>query len=282
MADFSQLPRVRGERLEIRPGRYLSVARQAGGDTVVFFGHGGGGNKDQWRELWQALGARGYSLVAWDLLGHGASDRPGAARAYAWDELVADELEILRRFGGARNVIVAHSFGTGLALSALLARPAVSIDAALLLGSQLHRPLKRKGLLNLPVWILEWLRPRLARGFREAAWHPEADPALVDYEDRLAQGNSLHVFKALVAHAQWPNAGALARLEVPISVLAGNRDGLTPASGGEELARQLPRAQFQVLERCGHQLMLEKPEEVLAAFEALVAGLGTVEPASVI
>ena len=146
----------------------------------------------------------------------------------------------------------------------------------------MHRPLKRKGLLNLPVWVLELLRPRLARGFREAAWHPEADPALVDYEDGLAQGNSLQVFKALIAHAQWPDAAALARLEVPISVLAGDRDGLTPASGGEELARQLPRAQFRVLERCGHQLMLEKPQEVLAAFEGLVAGLRTFEPAPVI
>lgn len=282
MADFSDLPQVRGELLEIRPGRHLSVARQAGGDTVVFFGHGGGGNKDQWRELWRELGRRGYSLVAWDLLGHGASDRPEDPEAYAWDELVADELAVLRRFGGQRNVIVAHSFGTGLALSALLAGPTVQVEAALLLGSQLHRPLKRKGLLNLPVWALELLRPRLARGFREAAWHPAADPALVAYEDGLTQGNSLRVFKALVAHACWPDAEALAGLEVPIAVVAGDRDGLTPAQGGEELARQLPQATFRVLEKCGHQLMLEKPGEVLETFEALLARVERPEPVQLV
>ena len=273
MADFSTLPRVRGELLEVRPGRRLSVAHQPGGDTVVFFGHGGGGNKDQWRELWRDLGEQGHTLVAWDLLGHGASDKPRDAHAYAWDELVADELEILRRYGGERNIIVAHSFGTGLALSALLSGPAVNVDAALLLGSQLHRPLKRKGLLNLPVWVLELLRPRLSRGFRALAWHPEADPALVDYEQALTQNNPLYVFKALVGHAQWPDAAALAGLNLPVSVLAGDRDGLTPASGGEALARQLPTAQFQVLARCGHQLMLERPDEVLAAFNRLLAQL---------
>lgn len=273
MADLSDLPRVRGELLELRPGRHLSVAYQAGGDTVVFFGHGGGGNKDQWRELWRDLGKQGHTLVAWDLLGHGASDKPRRAQTYAWDELVADELEVLRRYGGKRNIIVAHSFGTGLALSALLSGPLVKVDAALLLGSQLHRPLKRKGVLNLPVWVLELLRSRLSRDFRALAWHPDADPALVDYEEGLTLNNPLYVFKALVGHAQWPDAAALAGLQVPVSVLAGDRDGLTPASGAEALARQLPKADFRVLEQCGHQLMLEKPAEVLEAFNRLLAGL---------
>ena len=273
MADYSNLPRVRGELLEVRPGRHLSVAHQAGGDTVVFFGHGGGGNKDQWRELWRDLGEQGHTLVAWDLLGHGASDKPRNPQAYAWDELVADELEVLRRYGGERNIIVAHSFGTGLALSALLSGASIKVDAALLLGSQLHRPLKRKGLLNLPAWVLELLRPRLSRGFRELAWHPEADPAMVAYEEGLTLNNPLYVFKALVSHAQWPDAAALAGLNIPVSVLAGDRDGLTPASGGEALARQLAVADFQLLERCGHQLMLEKPAEVLEAFNRLLAGL---------
>lgn len=273
MADFSNLPQVRGELLEVRPGRRLSVAHQPGGDSVVFFGHGAGGNKDQWRELWRDLGEQGHTLVAWDLLGHGASDKPRKANAYAWDELVEDELEILRRYAGQRNVIVAHSFGTGLALGALLSGRAVKVDAALLLGSRLHRPLKGNGLLNLPAWVLELMRSRLSRGFREQAWHPEADPTLVDYEEALTLNNPLHVFKALFGHARWPEPQALAGLDVPISVLAGDRDGLTPASGGVALAQQLPRAQFRLLERCGHQLMLEKPAEVLDAFNQLVTAL---------
>ena len=117
------LPRVRGDSLEIRPGRRISLAHSRGHShprIVVFFAHGGGGNKDQWREQWRALEEEGYSLVAWDLLGHGASDKPRRAADYAWDELVADQVEVLRRFAGERNVLAAHSFGTGLSLSSLL------------------------------------------------------------------------------------------------------------------------------------------------------------------
>lgn len=271
---FSRLPLVRGELLEIRPGRRLSVARQAGADhadTVVFFAHGGGGHKDQWRDLWRSLGDQGYSLVAWDMLGHGDSDKPRDPTAYAWSELVADQLEIVRRYGGARNLAVAHSFGTGVTLSALLEPAPTRIDGALLLGSQLHRPLARGGLLSLPAWVLELIRPVLSKGFRDKAWHPKADQRVVEYEEGLTRRNRLYVFKSLVANARWPAAQALAGLDLPVRVLSGDRDGLTPASGGEALARQLPQGTFEVLEQCGHQLMLEKPEEVLAAFRGLVA-----------
>ncbi|MEW5510745.1 alpha/beta fold hydrolase [Pseudomonas sp. LF135] len=272
-ANVSQLPVVRGEAVEIRRGRSLSIAHHRGtpeSATVVFFCHGAGGNKDQWRLQWQALKAEGYSLVAWDLLGHGDSAKPRKAAAYAWSELVADYLAILQRYGGARNVIVAHSFGTGLSLSTLLAKPAVPVDAALLLGTQLHRPVTGGGLMALPAWLLEWLRPVLAKGFRERAWHATADPALVAYEEKLTERNRLSMFKALMKHAQWPDAEQVRSLLLPVSVLAGDSDGLTPASGGQALAAQLPNAVFQVLENCGHQLMLEKPQAVLAGFHARV------------
>ena len=272
-AQFTDLPVVRGHSLEIRSHRTLSIAHHVGTthpDTVVFFCHGAGGNKDQWRPQWQALKAQGYSLVAWDLLGHGDSARPRDDQAYAWPELVADYLAILQRYAGSRNLIVAHSFGTGLSLSALLAKPAVTIDAALLLGTQLHRPVVSGGLMALPAWLLEWIRPVLAKGFRERAWHASADPALVAYEERLTERNRLHMFKALTKNAQWPDAEQIPTLVLPVSVLAGDSDGLTPASGGQALAGQLPNAEFDVLDACGHQLMLEKPDRVLKAVNKLL------------
>ena len=270
---FKDLPIVRGDLLAIRPHRILSIAHHRGTtqpDTVVFFCHGAGGNKDQWRLQWQALKVEGYSLVAWDLMGHGDSPRPRDDQAYAWSELVADYLAILQRYAGARNVLVAHSFGTGLSLSALLTKPVVPINAALLLGSRLHRPQVGGGLMSLPAWILEWLRPLLAKGFRERAWHATADRALVAYEEKLTERNRLHMFKALTKNAEWPDAELIPTLVLPVSVLAGDSDGLTPASGGQDLAGQLPNADFQVLEACGHQLMLEKPDAVLKAFNKLL------------
>lgn len=264
--DLDATALIQGQRLEIRPGRWISLAFRepvSPQRSVLFFVHGGGGNKDQWRYQWRAMVAQGYGVVAWDLLGHGASDKPRVAAAYAWDALVADLLAVFARFGGVDNLLVAHSFGTALGLDALL-RLAVNgrlttFRTALLLGTQLAPPDRPAGLLRLPAWALQWLRPLLARGFRRRAWHPRAAPTLVDYEQALTRDNPLYVFKALLSQAQWIPQQGLEQLALPVLILAGDSDGVTPPAGAAALAEALPDARVELLAACGHQVMLEYP-----------------------
>ncbi|MFT4199090.1 MAG: alpha/beta hydrolase [Pseudoxanthomonas sp.] len=269
---------IHGQRLEIRPGRQISLAflpPRSPQHRVVFFVHGGGGNKDQWRYQWQALAAQGHGLVAWDLLGHGDSDKPRTPAAYAWDELVADLLAVFARFGGTGNTLVAHSYGTALGLDALVRLAAAgrleTFRNVLLLGTQLQSTARTGGLLRLPVWALELLRPLLARGFRERAWHPHAAPALVAYEEALTRNNPLYVFKALLTQARWIPQAQLGVLSLPIHILAGDSDGLTPQAGAAALAQALPDGVLEVLPECGHQLMLERPALVNRALARLLA-----------
>ncbi|WP_224009415.1 alpha/beta fold hydrolase [Paraburkholderia tropica] len=270
---------VTGDRIEVRPGRALSVAHRAApsgsphGGTVLFFAHGGGGNKNQWRYQWDALAADGYELVAWDFTGHGDSpDAPPESGAYRGEETIADYLALFERFKGKRNVLVAHSLGTGSTLALLdrLSRDGRlrEIDAALLLGTQLARPQPRAP--SLPVWLLEWLKPWFARGFRRLAWHPDASRVLVRYESKVARRNRMATFKAIIEDAPWANPAGLSQLDLPIVVLSGDTDGLTPAEGGRALALALPQARFEVVARCGHQLMLERPDAVSGALQSLL------------
>lgn len=277
MAEPLVAPVIHGQRLEVRPGRFLNVThRQASEEAAtLFFAHGGGGNQDQWRFLWQDPRLAGYNLVAWDLLGHGASDKPKAASAYAWDELVADQLAIFQRFDTEQNILIAHSFGTALTLSTLAKlreqNSLNTVAAVLLLGTQLQSPKGRSPLLKLPVWILELLRPLLAKGFRDAAWHPHTDRALVAYEEKLTERNKLHVFKALLSQTHWIPEAQLAQLNVPVQILSGEGDRLTPPEGGRALQQKIPNAGFAVLEGTAHQIQLEQPGLVIGHLLALLA-----------
>ena len=58
---------------------------------------------------------------------------------------------------------------------------------------------------------------------------------------------------------------AAARVTVPVTVVLGERDLMTPARAGRELAAALPDARLVVLAGAGHMLMSERPDEVLAA-----------------
>ena len=62
----------------------------------------------------------------------------------------------------------------------------------------------------------------------------------------------------------------LARLDLPVTILAGSSDQLTPPQGAKALAEHLPCASLKVLEGCGHQIMLEKPAATTAALLSLL------------
>ncbi len=268
---------VPGSLREIRPGRVVSLATNASAsDLTLFLCHGAGGNKNQWRHLWQALDAAGHRLVAWDAYGHGESPQPRRRSAYAGSDFVADYRAVFDAHATRRNILVGHSYGTRLSLALLDGLAAEGklglVSGALLLGPPPPEVALIGGPMRyLPAFMLEWLRPRLSEGFRKLAWHPDCDPALVAYEEQQTLRNTLFMMQAMMVQAVQLDPARLAGLDLSVTILAGDADGLTPAAGARLLAEALPRAAFHLVERCGHQIMLEQPAETLRHLQALIA-----------
>jgi len=240
--------------------------RDGGAGTTVFLMHGAGGRAGQWRFVLPALRDAGFGLVAHDALGHGESPAPRDWRAYAGSAWVADLRALIERHGTARNVLVGHSYGCLVVLGALQAGVAKSVERVLLLAPPSPEPLPRAPwIAYLPVPVLEWMRPKLSAGFRAAAWGPDAPTALVDEETVISDRNSLHVFKAMWRQWLRLDRARLATLAVPVTLIAGEADRLTPPALAEQLAQTLPNASLTVLPRCGHQIPLERPQAVADA-----------------
>ncbi|MEQ1857848.1 MAG: alpha/beta fold hydrolase, partial [Longimicrobiales bacterium] len=56
-------------------------------------------------------------------------------------------------------------------------------------------------------------------------------------------------------------------LDMPALLIWGRSDRVVPLSVGERLARELPKAQLHVLDRCGHLPAEEVPHESFAVVE---------------
>ncbi|MDR3508534.1 MAG: alpha/beta hydrolase [Caulobacteraceae bacterium] len=272
---------VKGEPVEVRPGRTLNVTVHPGGEragATVFLCHGAGGNQNQWRNQWLLLTGLGYRVVAWDFPGHGQTKGKRQTQVYAGSEFLQDYLAILAKYATGRNILVGHSYGSRLTLAVLQALRAEGrlslVERAMLLGPPpAVRTLPVGGpLAKWPLPLLALIRPMLSKGFRQLAWHSSADPALVAYEDDLTRHNSLFMMRSLMAQSAALDVDSLGLLDLPILVLAGASDGLTPAAGAEALAGLLPQASLTVLPQCAHQIMLEKPAETNALLLEFIGG----------
>jgi pimeloyl-ACP methyl ester carboxylesterase len=100
------------------------------------------------------------------------------------------------------------------------------------------------------------------------AFHADqaSDPALVKaYLDFVLEAGADQLIRQNRAVIARPDARThLPQLRVPVLVMCGEADQLTPLEHSQEIAALVPGAQLQVLPRCGHMLTMEKPDAVNA------------------
>ena len=109
---------------------------------------------------------------------------------------------------------------------------------------------------------LAWLLTR-RYGFGDA----RPSPSLVTFVERMNSRTSAETLTkylhTLYTHNRFPALSALRG--VPVLVLVGTRDYLTPVTHSEEILRHLPDAELVKIDNSGHVVMLEKADEVNAA-----------------
>jgi pimeloyl-ACP methyl ester carboxylesterase len=109
---------------------------------------------------------------------------------------------------------------------------------------------------------LAWL---LTRRYGFGAAQPS--PSLVTFVESMNSKTSVETLtkylNTLYRHSRLPALSALRG--VPVLVVVGTRDYLTPVTHSEEIIKVLPEAELLKVENSGHVVMLEKADEVNAA-----------------
>ncbi|MCX6471920.1 MAG: alpha/beta fold hydrolase [Corynebacteriales bacterium] len=247
----------------------LFVEKTGSGPAVVLI-HGLGGATTVYEPQVAAL-AENNTVLRYDLSGHGRSPVAGPNSIAGW----VDELKALLDSHGIESaVLVAHSMGTLVATTFTATYPD-RVSKVALLGPVKEQPDAAKTAT----------RAR-ARAVREGGMSAVADTILgaalspTTHEGRpvavtavrellLGQDPAGYAFacEALAAAVE-PD---FASISVPVLLLTGDADKVSPVAVNEELLATFPNAQLNVLEGVGHWHSLEDPTSVTHRLQDFLA-----------
>lgn len=256
----------------------LALHRSGTHGPAVVLLHGIPGSSDVWRGVAEAL-ARDHRLLVADLLGFGASPRPGGAEGL-WAGKQAEALETALDAAKIKDAcVVGHDFGGPVALALSHRRPDLLRSLALLAANAFpDTP------IPLPIRAVTWpligriagaalfSGPSLALMLRQGSSTP-LDTAIYlgDDAQRRATGTIFSHALRNLAELYAPVEQALREIDVPVLVGWGDEDPFFPVAQGERTAAATRRGRLVVYPGAGHFLPSERPDELAGDIRALAA-----------
>lgn len=252
----------------------------AGVGPAIVFIHGLGANLTHFEHVAPPLQAAGFRVLGLDLPGFGLSGKPH--RRYSIRYLSQAVLALLDQRHIPQATLAGHSLGGLVAADAALAAPD-RVERLVLISSA--------GLFQMPLpfqWVARTImRPglvaaalsRSARRLLETRVFEERNERVERFIEQSVTRPDLHFVRDL-ARVMWSLRKDLTsyhlfdevqRLTMPTLVIYGGRDRLLPTGAVPSWAQKLPAGELEVIERCGHMPIIEKPERVVARMERFLA-----------
>jgi pimeloyl-ACP methyl ester carboxylesterase len=245
--------------------------------------HGGGANAHWWDHVAPRLATR-FHVVALDFRGHGDSDYPETLVAGAFN----DDLDALRvHLKDVPVTLLGHSMGGGVALAHAAAPPRAPVRAlvAVDVAAGASPGTRRGARLALALRRTYASREEAISRYR---FLPPSKYACEELRQTIAEHSvtqepdGRYGFKF---DPRWfsiparPRA-ALERIACPTLILRGSESTLLTADGARGLAAELPDARGVVIERAGHHISLDRPDDFVSALELFFDSLSENSPAS--
>lgn len=231
------------------PGAELAVeySDEHGRPVVQLHGLTSSRARDRVLDLDLGRGLSGTRLLRYDARGHGRSTGRAEPDDYRWPTLADDLLRLLDRwFPGERVHGVGPSMGTGTLLHAAVREPDRFSGLTLMVpptawDSRVAKSAEYRAAATL---IEErGLEAFLAAG--EDAVPPPATVAHPPTVPDVPEAILPSLFRG-AAESDLPDPGEIARIDVPVTVLAWIDDPSHPVSTATELSRLLPRASMSL------------------------------------
>ncbi len=277
-----------------RTGRFVQAAdtrifiQEAGpvSGRAVLLIHGTGAWSEIWRETIQPLSEAGFRTIAMDLPPFGYSDKPQGADAYSRENQARRIIGVLDALDIHHVILTGHSVGARPTVEAALEAPGrvdrlVLVDPAL--GFQSDPNDAPHYQQNQPTWMVRaifgvrplrhailatWGANPMSTGplFRSFVSQKEAvtDARVKMLQAPLTVKNTIDGYgdwmeNLLVSHdsSAASDFANFQKLTMPVFLLWGSLDSVTPLWQGEQLKKLIPNAELSVIDNTGHIPFLE-------------------------
>ncbi len=239
------------------------------GPAVVFL-HGIGGHRGNWRRQLEALAGE-FRAVAWDARGYGDSEDYAGDLDFAdfsadllrlLDHLEVDRAHLCGLSMGGRIVLDFHDKHPERVASLILVDTFPGFDSSFTTaGRERFVNERRQPLLEgkTPADIAPLVAPTLVS--------PSAAPAVVqELIDSMCLLHTASYIKTIEAMTMYRPVSDVSTITVPVQIVVGADDKLTPPAIAQKMAAEIPHARLLIMPNTGHLSNLEQPE----AFNACI------------
>jgi pimeloyl-ACP methyl ester carboxylesterase len=255
---------------------YRIAGPEPGGDQpVILLVHGMAGSSATWREVMPRL-AQHATVIAPDLLGHGASAKP--RHDYSLGTFASSLRDLLVALDFERATFVGQSLGGGVTMQLAYQHPERCERLVLVgsggLGSDVSWILR---LLTLPgaEYVMPLLFPSFVRDAGNAVSRrlrdlgikaPQLEQewrgyvSLTDPETRTAFVRTLRAVIDVTGQTVSAHDRLYLASDLPTLVIWGQRDHIIPVSHAHAAHEALPGSRLEIFENCGHFPHCEDPE----------------------
>jgi len=240
-----------------------TVFETEGDGPPVVLVHGLGMTREMWGWQWPALTGR-FQAVRYDLLGHGASDKPrdGYSLARFADQIAA----LMDGLGIDRAALVGFSLGGMIVRAFALAHPE-RVSALAILNSAHGRTEEERAAILIRVEQVAREGPQATVDAALARWftpsYGAGQPEVLDRVRRWILANDREVYPLIyrvLAEGDGELAEAVAAIRAPTLVMTGGEDHGNSPDMARRMAALIPGARCEIVPGLRHMGLAEEPE----------------------